>query len=165
MVTALTLDAIRLRKDAALKRRGALTAEIAGLDQEIEDCEASERLFTRINGSEQLPPSDLYLFNAVSDSQALAASPAIADDLNPYRAETTKHYIWQCLRNSQNRWLTAVEIRSIASVAKKDAIPMSSISPMINAMMKQGHVVRDGLKVALKERIESKNPATEAAGS
>lgn len=156
MLKALTLEVIRCQKKDAMLRREKLAAEIAQIDQEIKDCEASERMFIRVNET----------IRADIPIPTFAAPSLFATkEIGPYRINTTKYYIWQCLRYSQSRWLTAVEIRSIASNAKREEIPMSSISPMLNAMMKQGHVVRDGLKVALKERVESKNPATEAAGS
>lgn len=162
MLKALTLEVIRAQKQDALQRREELYAEIALVNEEIEDCEASERMFARINDAIKSDIGDLFM----GPVQEKLVGPALQspEPIGPYKPDTTKHYIWQCLKNSQNRWLTAVEIRRIASRAKGEDIPMSSISPMINAIMKQGHIVRDGLKVALKERIETKNPATEAAG-
>ena len=162
MVQSLTLDVIRSQKQAAIQRREELFAEMAEIKELIEDCEASERMLSRVNETIKTATIDLLASLEITHAVTSASLPINA---GPYRPETNKYYIWQCLQKSQNRWLTAVEIRRIASHAKREEIPMSSISPMINAMMKEGHVVRDGLKVALKERVKTNNPATEAAGS
>jgi hypothetical protein len=56
---------------------------------------------------------------------------------------------------SQEPWLTANDIQEQAKDVGKE-IPMSSLSPTLSIMKNKGTIARDGLKVALSDRIKTK---------
>jgi hypothetical protein len=67
--------------------------------------------------------------------------------------QITKEVFVHVLRNSPEPWLTSSEIRKRTSALKEVEIPMGTIAPNLTEMKGVGIVMRDGLKVALAERV------------
>lgn len=67
--------------------------------------------------------------------------------------------MWAALQSASRVWLTANEIQESASKLKGGDIPMSSVSPGLSEMKQDGTIDRDGMKVALKSRLNENGEA------
>ena len=114
-------------------RLGDIKAEIARLDAEAQELETALRVVRRF-GTEAHPPS----------------VPANPRKTGP----TTRDYIESVLSKSDDPWMTANEIQEKVSEIKGIEVPMSSISPTLS-QMKDNVIIRKGLHVALKSRVEA----------
>lgn len=68
--------------------------------------------------------------------------------------------MWTALRVADRVWLTANEVQEFASKLRGgEGIPMSSVSPGLSDMKQDGTIERDGMKVALKSRLNENGEA------
>lgn len=78
---------------------------------------------------------------------------------------TNRDFILEALAEA-GRWLTANEIQELASAIKGSEIPMTSISPGLTELKREGVIARSGFKVALASRAaELGEPTGESAPS
>ncbi|WP_394764278.1 hypothetical protein [Phenylobacterium sp.] len=69
------------------------------------------------------------------------------------RPTTLTPAIVMALKNGTNVWLTARDLQTVVGSLIGRAVPMSSISPKLTDLKNRGVIVRDDMKVALKERV------------
>lgn len=176
MVQGLTPESIRARRALAESELVKLREKIAQNEQIISDSIAAERFLAAVsvgNGDAPNlpPPADIKQSESLKaiELKSEGKQPYFfggGDDspVNPFRKNTVKSRIWAILMHSDNPWLSANEIQAKLEEVMNTTVPMTSISPLLSGM-KDEYIVRDNLKVALKSRVESKNPAAETAGS
>lgn len=176
MIQALTPESIRARRAQAESELVKLREKIVQNEQIIADSIAAERFLAAVsagNGEITESPSPSGI-RQIESPKAVELNnegkqPHFfggGDDspVNPFRKNTVKSRIWAILMHSDNPWLSANEIQAKLEEVMNRPVRMTSISPLLSGM-KDEYIVRDNLKVALKSRVESKNPAAETAGS
>jgi hypothetical protein len=127
------------------ERRAKIASEIARLDalkQEDQELEIAERVLARMAGQSAPEPRNPPL--VMSFAAGAGRTRKIADLVIDY------------LGASRELWLTANEIRDGLSAIRGAEIPMSTISPTLSNLKANGIVSRDGLKVALTERLDAR---------
>jgi len=82
---------------------------------------------------------------------------------NPFRPGSIKACIWQALYEGPDLWVDAHWVQERVSQIKGQDVPLASISPNLS-QMKGEYIERDGLKVALKRRL-NENGEAEASAS
>lgn len=144
-IQAAQLDVARANSeiDAAKKR-------IDGLNGEIGDLLAAGRVLIKLSGQLQSAPVESPT-NVKADEDEFDPNENTG---NPYRPSTNKYYMWKVLRDADRVWMTANEIQELATRLRGAEIPMSSVSPGLSDMKQDGSIERDGLKVALKSRLQ-----------
>jgi hypothetical protein len=149
MEHVLSLSAIRARI-------GALNDEILKSQRELEDLAAAERMVLRFGSTdEQVPPTPIvhHLRTAsVATAPPAVGSPSLSSSPNILKNLT--NLILVAMRQTPSLWMTAEEVRVRASDLKGSDIPKGSIAPTLWNLKNSGLIVRNGLKVALKSRLE-----------
>ena len=142
----LSLTAIRDQK--AMLNRAILEAQT-----QLADLEVAERIVRRFGQAtaDERPDGQamedlLRRAKVEAPKSETAAAPA-------ERTITSKAVFLSVLRQSLNPWMTANEIQERASAIKGHDVPMATVSPTLSNMKNAGLIVRDGLKVALTERL------------
>ncbi|NJR78252.1 hypothetical protein [Sphingomonas corticis] len=160
METVLTVRVVEDRIRAAqaaveAAKRAIIDAQqrIDTLQGEIGDLLAAGRVLSRMGGVSA--PSDFDLLNT---SEVSEFDPSEQTG-NPYRASTNKAFMWEVLSQSESVWLSANEIQEAASHRRGSEIPMSSVSPGLSEMKQDGTIERNGMKVALKSRLNENGEA------
>lgn len=157
----LSLSAIRDRKTALLNTINDARAQIT-------DLEVAEQIVLRFGSK-----SGADLFEDAPLANGLAAPKPrrigdIATDNPPTvtgvrlervsarnaNALTSRDLFLSILRQSDRVWFTANELQEQASVIKGRHIPMATVSPTLSKMKNDELIVRDGLKVALTDRVK-----------
>lgn len=165
MVDALTQDVIRrerLRAEGMIREAERMTAEARAI---LDDLDAVARVMNRV-GSEAAEESPIFRAIAANAATFATRAPTYAGGgpgfsiRNPFKAGTNKAFIWEVLDTANTVWLNANQIQERASELKGEDIPMSSISPMLSEM-KDTYLERDGMLVALKERVPAKEAQDE----
>ncbi|HET6525176.1 hypothetical protein [Sphingopyxis sp.] len=165
MVDTLTQDVIRrerLRAEGMIRDAERMTAEARAI---LEDLDAVARVMSRVGG-EGAEGSPILRAIAASSDISTNRAPTHAGGgagfsiRNPFKAGTNKAFIWEVLDTAHTIWLNANQIQERASELKGEDIPMSSISPMLSEM-KDTYLERDGMLVALKERVPAKEAQDE----
>jgi hypothetical protein len=87
---------------------------------------------------------------------ASSAAPIVQEMIE--RNATKAQIAVEVLQESSNPWMTANEVRRFFSEKRGEDTPMSSISPLLTKLKDDGLLVRNGLHVALRSRVQ----ATEA---
>ena len=146
MEHVLSLTAIRDQK--AMLNRAILDAQT-----QLADLEVAERIVRRFGqATEDERPDggamDDLLRRAKVEGATLTVTSALVE-----RALTSRAVFLSVLRQSANPWMTANEIQERASAIKGHDVPMATVSPTLSNMKNAGLIVRDGLKVALAERL------------
>ncbi|VAW20367.1 hypothetical protein MNBD_ALPHA12-98 [hydrothermal vent metagenome] len=68
---------------------------------------------------------------------------------------TMKEMIAKALSESDFLWISANDIQEAVSVIKGSEVAMTSISPTLSVLKKEGIILRDGLKIALASRVKN----------
>jgi hypothetical protein len=134
----------------------------------LADLDASERVMKLVGDLPTTPEAplltpvrtDVAMPHAAPIAPQTFAGNADFSIRNPFRHGTNKAYIWEVLDTANTVWLNANQIQERASELKGEDIPMSSISPMLSEM-KDTYLERDGMLVALKERVPDKEAQDE----
>lgn len=146
MEHVLSLTAIRAQK-------AALNRTILDAQTQLADLDIAERIVRRF-GRETLDqrPGDVEMDDLLRRAKVEEAAPSAIAALVE-RALTSKAVFLSVLRQSANPWMTANEIQERASAIKGQDVPMATVSPTLSNLKNAGLIVRDGLKVALAERL------------
>ncbi len=163
MEQVLSLSAIRARRADAQRRINEAQAELADLD-------IAERIVQRFGQAKgDQHPSSADMGDLLQRAGVEALKLRTTDVLKE-RALTMRALFHAVLRQSTEPWMTANEIQERASAIKGQSVPMATVSPTLSNMKNEGLIVRDGLKVALAERLnengagdELPSPAPETA--
>lgn len=152
MEHVLSLTAIREQK--AMLSRAILDAQT-----QLADLEVAERIVRRFGQAttDERPDGqamDDLLRRANVDAPKSEIATALVE-----RAITSKAVFLSVLRQSADPWMTANEIQERASAIKGHAVPMATVSPTLSNMKNAGLIVREGLKVALAERLNENGEA------
>lgn len=147
MENALTRSMIRQRRIEAQRKVNEGREELAA-------CDAADRLLDSFG----VPKDDAPLFSQAERQEIVDKAKRHFGSSNPYRVGSIKAAIWQALYESPDDWVDANWVQEAASAIKGEVIPMASISPNLSNM-KGEHIVRDGLKVALKLRLNENGEA------
>jgi hypothetical protein len=88
--------------------------------------------------------------------RSIGAAPMMIPMARPRMAGggtiTTKDLIVTVLRQMPKVWTTANEIQTRVSELKGEEVPMSTISPYLTTLKNDEIIVRNGMRIALKER-------------
>lgn len=122
--------------------------------ERLDDLLLAESVFSRLLGNTKVDEAE-----AQGDGNP-AAGFRLKAISNPYKAGTNKAYFFQVLEEASSVWLTANEVQEKAKKLKGMDIPMGSVSPGLTEMKDDGFVVRVGLKVALKTRLQENEAST-----
>lgn len=160
MANALTYEIVQDRISAAQAGLASARARIEienkrieELNGEIGDLLAAARVLARLDGImsvEGIEPREPQMPSDFDPNEQTG---------NPYRRSTNKAFMWSALKLASQAWLTANEIQEFASKLKGGEIPMSSVSPGLSEMKQDGTIERDGMKVALKSRLNENGEA------
>jgi hypothetical protein len=117
------------------------------------------RIIARIAEIEKAQAAFALELDELRVAQRVLARLGAQSDMQPAspktpRAATTKALFVDILRDNPEPWMTANQVRERASFLKGSDIPMGTVSPTLTDLKNDGLVVRDGLKVALAERIK-----------
>lgn len=144
MEHVLSLTAIR-------EQKAALNRVVLDAQTQIADLEIAERIVRRFG---QATADERPDGQAMEDLLRRANVDApIVEATRAERNLTSKSVFLSVLRQSADRWMTANEIQERASAIKGHDVPMATVSPTLSNMKNAGLIVRDGLKVALAERL------------
>lgn len=159
MEQVLSLSSIRARK-------GELNRTILDAQAQLADLDVAERIVLRFGETtaDVRPDADAMedLLQRANLDQAKSRLVEVMVD----RALTSRALFQSVLRQSEEPWMTANQIQERASAIKGQDVPMATVSPTLSNMKNDGLIVRDGLKVALTERVkENEAPSGSAAGA
>lgn len=148
-----------LSSAAIRERRAALQRTINEATAQLADLDVAERILQRFGqaiGEPRPNPEEMrdLLLGVVENNQP--AQPRVA---TAQRSLKSRELFESILRQSSNLWLTANEIQERASAIKGAEVPMTTVSPTLSYMKNDGVIVRDGLKVALAERLNENGEA------
>ena len=134
------------------RRRREISQEIKRLKSEDNELETAERVILRLTShAGDVPRTRL--------GQVFArAGEALVETEQSAKVLTTRQAILEYLYRTPDLWRTANHVRENVSGMKGAEVPMSTISPTLSELKKEGYIVRDGLKVALWERVAREQP-------
>jgi hypothetical protein len=160
MEQILSLSAIRARK-------ADLNRTILDVQAQLADLDVAERIVRRFGESKGDQRPDTTAMNDLLATVAPEVATPKPSANRPERGLTTKALIQSVLRQSQNPWMSAIEIQVRASFIKGQDVPMATISPTLSNMKNDGLIVRSGFHVALADRLNENEPlnGTPASGS
>jgi hypothetical protein len=158
------LGDVRARRAKIARELQALQAEDRRL-QTVE--EALVELATKMGDDSGSPERGQLVRKRLPSGTAQPQPPSPKDERvrlrrRRPRQNTTAALIVDVLRTSTTAWRTANEIQEEVGQRKGQPVPMSTISPTLSDMKAKGLIVRDGLKVALKERVGATGAALAA---
>jgi hypothetical protein len=127
------------------ERIAEIESLLASLPKELEELRVTERVLKRFDVSGE---------GGVRLEAKRPITGSADGDAKPHPPMKTREIFIQVLKESETAWMTANEIKDRASSIKGADIPMGTVSPTLSEMKNAGFVIRDGLKVALAERIK-----------
>jgi hypothetical protein len=139
MSTNPNLSDVKARRAEIANETSLVLARLEALKQEDQELEVAERVLSRLAGHPEVLPHP-------SLTKALSRIPG--------KSPRTADMILSTLRTSPKVWSTANEVRDDLSRKKGAEVPMSTVSPTLTKLKTLGLVVRDGLNVALTERVD-----------
>lgn len=163
MEQVLSITAIR-------EQKAALIRVINDAQRQMSDLDVAERIVRRFGhdpsvGDERKTARDL-VERALDEGSTEQAVMGDVVEAVIVRALPTRALFMSILRQSENPWMTANEIQERASAIKGQEVPMATVSPTLSNMKNVGVIRREGLKVALTERLnENEAPNGGAAGA
>ena len=159
MEHVLSLTAIRDQK-------AALNRVILDAQTQLADLEVAERIVRRFGQvTEDERPDGQAMDDLLRRANVEAPKSEVVAALVE-RSITSKAVFLAVLRQAADPWMTANEIQERASAIKGHDVPMATVSPTLSNMKKLGLIVRDGMKVALAERLnENEAPAASPLGA
>ncbi len=131
--------------DKIKARRSELAAQLRAIEQEERELQIAEKVLLRLARIPAISP------NIGSGIWREKLDRNNASDATQ-RAATTPNLVLQSLTQSAVVWLTSNEVQADVTRMKGAEVPMSTISPTLSNLKKDGIIVRDGNKVALRER-------------
>ena len=141
---------IRERIKVARQSIDAGERAIAAARAELDDLQLAESVLLRLSKPAEYQTVGMTLpFQAETTTHAQSKT----ENGNPYKEGTNKALFYAVLYESESPWLTANEVQERSSNMRGWEIPMSSVSPGLSDMKASGVIERDGLKVALKNRL------------
>lgn len=147
MEQILSLTAIRDQK-------AALNRVIADAQAQIADLDVAERIVQRFGQSAHDPRPKAFEMDDLLQGANIEPKTSEVVKVLVERKLTTKALLQSVMRQADNPWMTAVEIRDRASFIRGGTVSMAVISPALTNMKNDGLIARDGLKVALVERLK-----------
>lgn len=132
------------------KRADELHAIVEAAQAELAELDAVRRVMARLAGND--PPAPMV----IQPAQGVGKSG---------RVYGLTEGILSVLKSSWKTWLTAQDIQGELVKRLGREVPMSSISPKLSDLKAKGTILRDDMKVALKERIDRKLADPVFAGS
>jgi hypothetical protein len=137
--------------NAILSRRKAIREEIARLESEDAELQIAERVIERLGRSIDE--------GVASETAASSAGDHPSSEARSRRPRPPlKEMIIEYLTRTPELWRTANDIQFNVSDMKGADVPMSSISPTLSDLKKSGHIVRNGMQVALAVRVQREQP-------
>lgn len=148
-----------LSSAAIRERRAALQRTINEATAQLADLDVAERILQRFGqaiGEPRPKPEEMrdLLLGVVENNQPAQTRGAFVK-----RSLKSRELFESILRQSSNVWLTANEIQERASAIKGSEVPMTTVSPTLSYMKNDGVIVRDGLRVALADRLNENGEA------
>lgn len=127
-------------------RRAEIAAAIAELQDEERDLSVAEQVLTRLKGEE---------------APRLSSARASANEARPRSAQpkSQRGMVEEILRLSSKAWLKSDEIVSEAHRLWGARVPELSLRPLLTTMKRQHIIVRDGHRIALRERVGGEGAA------
>ena len=135
-------------------RRAELAAHRQAIEAEEQELAIAERVLVRLARNAISRSAITASGSAVLDDLTLEANATVSSNSLP-KTFSTKDLIRSLLSSSAVVWLTSQEVRDGVVLAKGRDVPKSTIGPTLTAMKEAGIIVRDGNKVALKERAQT----------
>lgn len=157
----LSLSTIRHRRGELNQEAEKLRTRLSQIAVEAAELEAAESLVFRL-GVEVEPDAAKQPLRfrsvVVADTDRTLKSNWIrhfhAELTNP----STKDLLISVMRQTPNVWTTANEVQARVSERKGVDVPMSTISPYLSELKRDEIIVRNGMKVALKARLNENEP-------
>jgi hypothetical protein len=145
MEPSLSLSAIQQRRIEAKHELARLQRETQAIQSVLAELDMAERLVRRFGGDEGNGGPQ------ISSTEQSIPAPA------EYQTRRLRlpDLVVEAMRSIDSIWTDAVTIQTEASRIRGDEVPMGSISPTLTVLKDQGVVERDGMKVALKERLSN----------
>lgn len=142
------------------KRKAALEEEMAELEFRVS--EISDQL-------EELAEAEAFVKRFGDEGEGSISADNVPDERLPFppvvRAKTTKDALLLALKVATDPWLTANELQVRAIALKGSEIPMATVSPTLSNLKNAGLIVREGLKVALATRAQSRSEVGQLVAS
>jgi hypothetical protein len=152
----LSREAESLRKrlseiSTSIHELGAVEEIIARYGKEVPD--AGDSKATKVEMRGVLVDQDRFERTNIGRT-ALGAKPP----------ETIKSIMVTVMRSMPDIWTTARELQARVSEIKGREVPMSTISPTLSELKSDDLLARDGMKIALNERLKEIEPSTGGSG-
>jgi hypothetical protein len=160
-------------------RRAEIAKIIPALQAEDKELAAAESVLLRLVGGEDASDesdANTHLFVQTAADVGDESNPVNLSDKGGDEDESVAEYVKReimsgnetieglivlLLDNCRDTWWTANEIQNALKFVKDKDVPMSSVSPTLWNLRNKGIIVRQGLNVALKSKLE-KNEAAPA---
>lgn len=146
MEPALTLSGIQRRRSEMKQSIDRLQQELQTAQRVLADLDKAEELVRRFGGDEGTLP----LMERAPQLDRFEHRVAISG-----RKLRLNELIVEAMRSIEPVWTDAVAIQEEASRIRGSDVPMGSISPTLTVLKDQGVLERNGMKVALKERLNN----------
>ncbi|TGX54749.1 hypothetical protein E5A73_04645 [Sphingomonas gei] len=147
MEQVLSLSAIRKRKASVSHEIDGVRRRLGELQSLLADLDSAEELVSKFGQS-------------VGDDSGHHGAPVmpnvieVRDDIPfPPPKRSVRDLVLEALKDAPAVWTDATEIQKIASASRGSEVPMGSISPTLSLLKSEGLVSRNGMKVALRERL------------
>lgn len=156
MDKTLSLSAIRSLKNELGREAERLRARLAALNAEMAELEAAENLVARL-GKDVIERGSLREPQMVYQLKP-PGSRVISLITGSGKTLTTKDLILRVMGEVADPWTNANDIQTRVSEIKGREVPMSTISPTLSDLKKDELIVRDGMKIALADRVKENEP-------
>lgn len=144
MTTNPGLQDVRTRREAIARESASLVKRVDALRNEDAELAQVEEVLTRLARSQMhLDVAPAPQPRAVEKSRERA----------PEARETFADAVRSIMDASEKTWWTAVEIRVELCRRWERDVPQTSLSPQLSKMKDAGKIVRDGMKIALPDRV------------
>lgn len=155
MEQVLSLSAIRDQK-------AALNRAILDAQSQLVDLEVAERIVRRFGKqTDDAKPSENEIDDLLVrvDPRPRQRPDGASTTAGTGNTLTSRALVSAVMRQSNSVWMTANEIQERASAIRGSDVPMGTVSPTLSLMKNDGLIARDGLKVALVERLNENGDA------
>lgn len=166
----LSLSEIRRQRAELSREAESMRQRLSAIASRINELGMVEEIVARFgkevpDAEERKKATVVDIRGVVVDQEQFERSNMLRSTMARKPTDTTKNIMIAVMRTMANIWTTASELQARVSEIKGREVPMSTISPTLSDLKnKDGLIVREGMKIALKERLKEVEPSTGGSG-
>lgn len=164
MDKTLSLSAIRALKQERSKEANDLRSRLSAISAELAELDAAEALVVRL-GEDVPEGKSVREPHLIYQIKPRSRAPLFSLITGHGKTTTTRDLVLKVMAETEDPWTNANDIQARVSEMKGREVPMSTISPTLSDLKnKDGLIVREGMKVALAERLKQAGKVEPSTG-